>query len=101
MKVTFDIECTPEEARTFLGLPDVVPMQDALMAQLQQKMSDNIRNLDPETLARTWLPMTVQGWGEMQKMFWAQMQKNPTTYRSSSDSRETPDGASSARARRK
>lgn len=36
-------------------------------------MQDNIRNLDPETMAKTWLPATVQGWGEMQKMFWSQM----------------------------
>ena len=88
MKVTFDIECTPEEARAFLGLPDVVPMQDALMSQLQQKLSDNIRNLDPETLARTWIPVTVQGWSEMQKMFWTQMQ-GANAFRTGADSRET------------
>lgn len=73
MKVTFDIDCTPDEARAFLGLPDVVPMQDALMKQLQAKLSENIRTLDPETLAKTWVPMAMQGWGDMQKMFWGQM----------------------------
>jgi hypothetical protein len=73
MKVTFDIECTPDEARAFLGLPDVVPMQDALMTQLQAKLSENIKTLDPETLAKTWVPMAMQGWGDMQKMFWGQM----------------------------
>ena len=31
MKVTVDIDCTPEEARTFFGLPDVKPMQKAMM----------------------------------------------------------------------
>ena len=31
MKVTVEVECTPEEARQFLGLPDVVPMQQAAM----------------------------------------------------------------------
>lgn len=73
MKVKFDIECTPEEARRFLGLPDVVPMQEALMKEIEAKMQDNIRNLDPETMVKTWLPATIQGWGEMQKMFWGQM----------------------------
>jgi hypothetical protein len=73
MKVEFEIECTPEEARKFLGLPDVIPMQDALMKQLQAKLSENIRTLDPESLAKTWVPLTMQGWGEMQKMFWGQM----------------------------
>ena len=70
MKLHFDIDCTPEEARQFLGLPDVVPMQDALMKQLQDKLSENIRTLDPETLAKTWIPITMQNWSDMQKMFW-------------------------------
>lgn len=73
MKIKFDIECSPEEARKFLGLPDVVPMQEKLMQEIEKKMQDNIRNLDPETMVKTWLPATVQGWGEMQKMFWSQM----------------------------
>lgn len=102
MKVTFDIECTPEEARSFLGLPDVAPMQDALMAQLQQKLSDNIANLDPESLARTWVPITMQSWGEVQKMFWSQMQNVNNPYRAYADSRETASSASSStRTRRK
>lgn len=73
MKINFDIECSPEEARRFLGLPDVVPMQEKMMQEIEAKMQDNIRNLDPETMVKTWLPATVQGWGEMQKMFWSQM----------------------------
>ncbi|MCE7886498.1 MAG: hypothetical protein DYH13_03220 [Alphaproteobacteria bacterium PRO2] len=73
MKVKFDIECTPQEARAFFGLPDVEPMQAALMKELETRMRDNIRSLDPETMLRTWLPATIQGWGEVQKMFWEQM----------------------------
>jgi hypothetical protein len=73
MKVKFDIECTPEEARRFMGLPDVVPMQDVLMKELEERLRDNIRGLDPETMLKTWLPATIQGWGQVQKMFWDQM----------------------------
>lgn len=73
MKINFDIECTPEEARKFLGLPDVAPMQEKLMAEIEAKMQDNIRNMDAETIVKTWMPATIQGWGDMQKMFWAQM----------------------------
>src|SRR3546814_3772920 len=32
MKIHVDIDCTPEEARVFLGLPEVGPMQEDLMA---------------------------------------------------------------------
>ncbi|MCC7305059.1 MAG: hypothetical protein IT558_02245 [Alphaproteobacteria bacterium] len=73
MKVKFDIECTPEEARKFLGLPDVAPMQDALMQEMEERMRENIRALDPETMLKTWLPATIEGWGQVQKMFWQQM----------------------------
>lgn len=77
MKVHFDIECTPQEARTFFGLPNVEPMQEALMKDLEDRLRDNIRSLDPETMLKTWLPATIQGWGEVQKIFWEQMGANP------------------------
>ena len=32
MKITVNVDCTPDEARHFFGLPDVKPMQDALDA---------------------------------------------------------------------
>ena len=73
MKVTFDIDCTPEEARKFLGLPDVVPMQEAMMKQLQDKMQDNIKAMEPETIMQTWLPMAMQNMTDMHKIFWGQM----------------------------
>lgn len=76
MKVNFDIECTPEEARRFLGLPDLGPMQERMMKELEARMAENLRALDPETLVKTWMPMTMNGWGEMQKMFWGQMGVN-------------------------
>ena len=73
MKVNFDIECTPEEARAFFGLPDVAPLQERMMKELEDKMLDNLKSMDPETIVKTWLPATIQGWGDMQKMFWQQM----------------------------
>ena len=73
MKVKCDIECTPEEARQFFGLPDVAPMQEKLMAELQERLEENIRAVSAEELIKTWMPATMQGFGEMQKMFWQQM----------------------------
>lgn len=73
MKFNFDIECTPEEARAFVGLPNVAPMQERIMQELEEKLQDNIRNLTPEEMVKTWMPATMQGIGEMQKMFWSQM----------------------------
>jgi len=73
VKIKIDVDCTPEEARAFLGLPDVAPVQEAMMAEIQQRMKDNLAAMDPEALFKTWLPVGVQGWEQMQKAFWAQM----------------------------
>ncbi len=75
MKVTFDIDCTPEEARAFIGLPNIAPMQERLMKAMEGKLHDNLNSLDPESLMKTWLPMSFQGWNDMQKSFWDQMTK--------------------------
>jgi hypothetical protein len=75
MKITIDVDCTPGEARAFLGLPDVSQMQDVLMAELQKRMMANIQAMDPETMMKTWLPMGLQGLEQVQKMFWSQMGK--------------------------
>ncbi|MDD2326396.1 MAG: DUF6489 family protein [Alphaproteobacteria bacterium] len=75
MKVTVNVDCTPEEARSFMGLPDVQPMQQAVMAELEQQMIGNIKAMTPETMVQTWMPVGLQGAENMQKMFWGQVQK--------------------------
>ena len=76
MKINFDIDCTPEEARAFLGLPDVKPMQENIMAEVEERMKANLSAMDPETMIKTWMPAGVQGFDQLQKMFWAQMGQN-------------------------
>jgi hypothetical protein len=73
MKITVDVDCTPEEARAFLGLPDVAPMQAALMAEIEKQMKANLQAMEPEALFKTWLPATIQNWEQLQKLFWNQM----------------------------
>lgn len=72
MKIHIDIECTPEEARTFMGLPDVAPMQEAVMKEMQDRLMAAMRAMDPETLMKTWLPAGISNLEQMQKMFWQQ-----------------------------
>ena len=68
-----DADCTPEEARRFLGLPDVAPMQEALVSEMQKRMMANLQAMEPEQLLKTWLPAGLQGWEQLQKAFWTQM----------------------------
>lgn len=73
MNVKIDIDCTPEEARTFLGLPDVKPLQEAMLKEVEERMRANLQAMDPEAMFKTWLPASMQGFEQMQKMFWSQM----------------------------
>ncbi len=75
MKMTFNIECTPEEARSFLGLPDVKPMQEAFLKDIETRMRANMQAMDPESLFKTWLPASMQNAENVQKLFWSQMQQ--------------------------
>jgi Family of unknown function (DUF6489) len=54
MKVNIEIDCTPLEARQFFGLPDLAPMQTAVMDRLQQQMMANIEKVTPEALMQSW-----------------------------------------------
>ncbi len=65
MKIHVEIDCTPEEARQFLGLPDLRPMQDAVLARVQQQMLDGVNALSPEVLLKSWLPMAPQSPDQM------------------------------------
>jgi len=73
MKITMNVDCTPEEARAFLGLPDVRPMQEQLMREVQERMAANIRAMEPDAMLRTWLPATLKGFEQIQEMFMSQM----------------------------
>ena len=73
MKVTIDIDCTPDEARRFLGLPDIAPLQEAMVEEMRERMMEAARQMDPENMMKMWMPAGVQGMEQMQKMFWSQM----------------------------
>ncbi len=79
MKFTIDVDCTPAEARAFLGLPDVAPMQENLLAEVEKRMQANLKVMDAEQMLKAWLPAGLpaglQGLEQLQKMFWAQAAK--------------------------
>ena len=77
MKIKFDIDCTPEEARAFLGLPDVVPLQTAMMEEVEKRMRDGLAAMSPEAILNTWLPAGVRNLEEIQKIFWGQFRAAP------------------------
>ena len=73
MKFSLDIDCTPEELRGFFGMPDVKPMQERLLKEVEERMRANLTALDPETLLQTWMPAGLKGFEQLQEMFLSQM----------------------------
>ena len=69
MKISLDIECTPEELRGFFGLPDVKPMQEQLLKEVEARLRANVKALDPETMLKTWLPAGLKGFEQLQEIF--------------------------------
>ena len=69
MKVNIEIDCTPLEARQFMGLPDVSPMQTAVMDKLQQQMMSNIEKISPESLLQSWFTFDPKIAERFQDMF--------------------------------
>ena len=60
MKVTIEIDCTPDEARQFLGLPDLKPMQAALMARVETQMMEAADRFSPDAMLRSWMSLVPQ-----------------------------------------
>ncbi len=72
MKVNISVDCTPEEARRFLGLPEVAGMQDRLMEVLERRLAEAIDSSDAATLMQTWLPLAAKGLEQWQAV-WGQL----------------------------
>lgn len=55
MKMTIEVDCSPEEARRFLGLPDVSGLNEALVKEMQARMTANLSMLSPDELMKSWM----------------------------------------------
>jgi hypothetical protein len=71
MKVKIEIDCTPVEARTFLGLPDVSGLNEHLTAEVQKRIDANIAMLQPEELLKTWTAFGGQAQEQFRKLMTA------------------------------
>ena len=54
MKINVEVDCTPAEARAFMGLPDVAPLNEHLVSEMQKRMDANMSAMQPEELMKTW-----------------------------------------------
>ncbi|HEX8527882.1 DUF6489 family protein [Allosphingosinicella sp.] len=61
MKITVDVDCSPEEARRFLGLPDLTSVHEAYVERMTKAMNEGVTaEMVAETM-KSWGPMSEAG----------------------------------------
>jgi hypothetical protein len=73
MKVNVNVDCTPDEARKFLGLPDVQPFQNEMMKIMREKTLDGLKMMEPNEAMKMWGPMMNQGMSQGMDFFKSMM----------------------------
>ena len=68
MKVHIEIECEPAEARAFLGLPNVEPLNDHLVAEMQKRMDANLSAMQPDELLKSWTSFGLQAQDQFRRL---------------------------------
>lgn len=69
MKVHFDVDCTPEEARRLMGLPDLTLVHDQYVASLQDLMKKGVTPDMLEPMLKSWAPMGSDALTFWKKLF--------------------------------
>ncbi|MEO9213055.1 MAG: DUF6489 family protein [Caulobacteraceae bacterium] len=69
MKIECD--CTPEEARAFLGLPDVRALNDHFVKEIKGRMDANLAMAAPEELMKSWMNFGGAASGQFMKLMTA------------------------------
>ncbi len=60
MKAKVEIDCTPAEARAFLGLPDVTALNTHMVSEMKSRLDANMAAVAPEELMRSWMALGGQ-----------------------------------------
>jgi hypothetical protein len=71
MNVKIEIDCSPAEARAFLGLPDVEALNQHMVDEMTRRMDANMAALQPEELMKAWTAFGVQAQDQFRKMMTA------------------------------
>ena len=68
MKAKLEVDCTPAEARAFLGLPDVGALNEHLVKEMKARLDANLGLLAPEDLMRNWMTFGGQASEQFMKL---------------------------------
>lgn len=71
MKAKLEVDCTPAEARAFLGLPDVSALNDHMVKEMRRRVDANLAAAAPEELMRSWMAFGGQASEQFMKLMGA------------------------------
>ena len=71
MKLNVEVDCTPAEARAFLGLPDVTALNDHMVAEMKKRLDANLAMAAPEELMKNWMAFGGQASEQFMKLMTA------------------------------
>ncbi len=69
MKISVDVDCTPEEARRFMGLPDMSGVHEVYIDKMKKMIEEGVTADTMETMMRNWMPMGEAGMNLWRSMF--------------------------------
>jgi hypothetical protein len=74
MKINVEVDCTPEEARRAVGLPDLTPIHDKYIQSITGAMDGTaVKPELIENMMKNWMPM-----GDASMAFWRGLFDNAT-----------------------
>lgn len=66
MKFVVNVECTPDELRAALGLPDLKPVHEVYTDKLRDLVNNGVKPEDVEKLMSAWMP-NAEGWRQLMR----------------------------------
>lgn len=69
MKINVEVDCTPEEARRAMGLPDLSPIHERYVDMVKDAMHGSAPPEMIDSLLRSWGPMNDAGMSFWKNLF--------------------------------
>jgi hypothetical protein len=85
MKLSIEIDCTPEEARAFLGLPDISGLNEFAVEELRKRVESNLSLLSPDEMVKNFAAFGAGAQEQFRKLLGAASDMTRTTTKPKSD----------------
>ncbi len=98
MQIKVEIDLKPEELRQFLGIPDVLGIQEDLFRYAREKLADGVEGIDPKSFVKenmdavrgtkAWQKLIAAAFGSIEESDTAEQHKRSSRRRRSSTDKD-------------